>query len=210
MEGYKRIPKPIFVGSFAFVAMLIFRRLIGHIGGRPANRVVVGLVFVAAAVAGSCFGLALCNHRERGDLRPRDLLLPSEVCFIVYAAGFNLLAQNWFYKVFYIGRSGLEPATHDFEWRTLAAVTILVPLAVSWLPAAVLPIEWTFQIERAAWAVIALVCLALTLFLAVWLIGFAFAVPTALAFWNTKSRHSQRLARYVAMRGLSFEPSPPT
>jgi hypothetical protein len=201
VEGYKRIPKPIFVGVFAMVSVWGILRWIGHGGERPVNRVVVGCGVIAAVVVGSCFGLALCNHRMVGDLRLRDLLLPSEVGFVLYAAVFNVLARDWLYELFYVGTSGREPASHGFEWRTLATVTVLVPLAVSWLPSAVLSTEWSSRIERVLWAVIALGCLALTVFGLVWLIGIAFAVPAALAFWSATPQLVKRSARYVAIRG---------
>jgi hypothetical protein len=100
-----------------------------------------------------------------------------------------------------VGTSGREPATHGYEWRTLGAVTVMVPLAMSWLPSAVLSIHWSIRIERVLWAMIALVSLTLTLFGLLWLIGIAFAVPSGLAFWSATPQLVKRSARYVAIRG---------
>jgi ABC-type Fe3+-siderophore transport system permease subunit len=204
VEGYKRVPRPIFVGFFAMMAVWGFWRWIGQGDEPQVNRVVIGFGGVLAVIVGSCLGLALCNHRMAGDLRPRDLLLFCEVGFVVCAALFNVLARSWFCELFHSGGTCREPMLDDFQWRASAAILVFVPLAVSWLPASLLSIEWAIRVERIMWALIALISLAVTVALSVWLIGIPLALPTALAFQNVKRHQLKRNARYNAIRGSEW------
>ena len=201
MEGYKRLPKPVFVGVFSAISLWGIQQWIGKAGERPVNRIVVATAVVAAVLAGTFVGTALCNHRMQSDLRPSDLLLPSEIAFVVYGAAFHVLTRDWFYKYFYVGTSGRQPENTGFEWRTMIAITILVPLVGSWLPSTLASVELSIRIERIVWAVLTLGCLALTFFLLFWGIGLLFMPAAAFAWWSTLRHQDRRIARRFAIRG---------